>query len=60
MLLILLSAETLKRRWRNLRDLYIKKKKLMKTTSGQAASRVDTWLFFKELTFLDDFIDEIE
>lgn len=52
-----LTGDGWKKKWRNLRDTYMKKKKDNATKSGQAASRKKPWLFFDILTFLDEFIE---
>ena len=53
-----LSVDVCRRRWKSLRDRYMRYKKNEKEgkKSGSAAGRVDTWIFARVLSFLDPFV----
>ena len=53
-----LSVDVCRRRWKSLRDRYMRYKKNEKEgkKSGSAAGRVDTWRFARVLSFLDPFV----
>ena len=53
-----LSVDVCRRRWKSLRDRYLRHKKSEKAgkKSGSAAGRVDTWRFARVLSFLDPFV----
>ena len=54
----LFPAKDLKGRWRNLRDTYVKEKRLRKTQSGQAADKQKKWKFMDIMNFLDRFTED--
>jgi hypothetical protein len=47
------AEETVKAKWKNLRDVYIKHKKLTKGTTGQAGKRYRNWRWAPHMQFLD-------
>lgn len=47
------ADETVKAKWKNLRDAYIKHNKLTKGTTGQAAKRYKNWPWAPHMQFLD-------
>ena len=47
------AEETVKAKWKNLRDSYIKHNKLTKGTTGQAAKRYKNWPWAPHMRFLD-------
>jgi hypothetical protein len=53
-----LSVDVCRRRWKSLRDRYMRYKRNEKEgkKSGSAAGRVDTWRFARVLSFLDPFV----
>ena len=50
------TANELRSRWRNLRDVFAKEKKKMSGRSGDPGGHTSTWKYFKLLTFLLPFI----
>uniref|UniRef100_A0A672K732 BESS domain-containing protein n=1 Tax=Sinocyclocheilus grahami TaxID=75366 RepID=A0A672K732_SINGR len=52
-----LSNETIRRKWKGLRDTYVReKKKETEKKSGSGASQGKKWKYFAVLSFLDPFI----
>jgi hypothetical protein len=51
------AEETVKAKWKNLRDSYIKHKKLVKGTTGQAAKRYRNWPWAAHMQFLDQTLE---
>lgn len=52
-------AEDWKKKWRNVRDLYVKKKREIKATkSGQAAQKAKKWKFLEIMSFMDRYSEE--
>ncbi|XP_049804692.1 transcription factor Adf-1-like [Schistocerca nitens] len=47
------NAETLKTKWRNLRDAYVKHKKLVKGTTGHSLKRYRSWPWSEHMRFMD-------
>ncbi|XP_069704989.1 uncharacterized protein [Periplaneta americana] len=47
------SSETVKQKWKNLRDSYIKYKRFIKGTTRQAAKKYQKWPWSNHLEFLD-------
>jgi len=45
-------------KWKNIRDSYVKKKKLLKIRSGEAAARVKTWKYLQLMSFIDAYVRE--
>ena len=41
-------ADDCKVKWKNLREVYVKKKKQLKTKSSQAAKKMNPWEVFQE------------
>ena len=50
------TANELKSRWRNLRDVFAREKKKMSGRSGDPGCHTSTWKYFKLMTFLLPFI----
>ena len=54
-----LSGSYWKKKWRNLRDMYVKKRREIRSTkSGQAAERAKKWQFLEIMSFLDRYVEE--
>jgi hypothetical protein len=51
------AEENVKTKWKNLRDAYIKHKKLIKGSSGQAAKRYKNWPWAPHMQFLDQTLE---
>ncbi|KAL5014359.1 hypothetical protein ScPMuIL_008629 [Solemya velum] len=48
-----------KKQWRNLRDTYVKKRRMLKARQlGQAVPNSPRWRFMCSMSFLDDYIEE--
>ena len=50
-------GNVLRKKWKNIRDQYVKKKRELKSKSGQAQDNVKKGAFFNHLAFLDDHIE---
>ena len=53
-------GEMWKVKWRYYRDEYVRKKRALKTKSGQAAVRIKKWIYMDILGFLDTYTEEAE
>ena len=54
-----LSGSYCKKKWRNLRDIYVKKRRESRSSkSGQAAERANKWQFLEIMSFFDRYVEE--
>jgi hypothetical protein len=51
--LLTFSGETVKQKWKNLRDSYVKYRRFLKSTTGQATKKYEKWPWSRHLEFLD-------
>ena len=59
--LLFLSVEQWKTKWRTQRDTFVRKRRELKTTkSGQAAKKTKPWKYMDIMSFLDAFTEEAE
>ncbi|CAH2097860.1 unnamed protein product [Euphydryas editha] len=54
------SGETARKKWKSLRDNYMRYKKEITGTTGQAAKKFEKWPWAAHLQFLDDTLTERE
>ena len=56
-IIYLLSATFAKKRWKNLRDTYLRRKREEKGRSGDAGGKKKEWKYKQVMGFLEPFID---
>ena len=54
---LLLIVNFIKKRWKNLRDTYLKKRKEENGRSGDAARKTKDWKYKNIIAFLEPYID---
>lgn len=54
---IILNVDGVKKRWRSLRDTFIKMHKAQKLPSGSGGGKKSKWLYYSQMTFLIPYIE---